>query len=49
MKTGVVGDGALYQSMSGMFNVLHLMPNTVEERKGKEMLQAAGRDAVVIL
>lgn len=35
--------------MSGVLNVPHLMTNTVEGRKVKEMSRVTGRDVVVTL
>lgn len=37
------------QAMSGVLNVPHLMTNTVEGRKVKEMSRVTGRDVVVTL
>lgn len=44
-----VGDRSSVSKQSGMFSALHLIPNTVEGREGKEISWTAGRDAVVLL
>lgn len=49
VKIGVGRGRAPYQGTSGTLNVPHLMTNTVEGRKVKEMSRATGRDVVVIL
>lgn len=49
VEIGVGRGRAPYHRTSGMLDVPHLMTNTMEGRKVKEMSRATGRDVVAIL